>query len=64
MPEKTVLIVDDEEDMRIFVSTVMESSGFSPVNAHSGEKALDYLSVNRPDLIILDLMMSKIEDGG
>jgi CheY-like chemotaxis protein len=37
MPKKKVLIVDDELDMRIFVSTVMETSGYSPVACKNGK---------------------------
>ena len=57
MNKKTVLIVEDELDMRIFISTLLETSGYKPVMTRDGKegliKARDFL----PDLIILDVMM-------
>jgi CheY-like chemotaxis protein len=57
MNKKTVLIVEDELDMRIFISTLLETSGYTPVMTKDGKegliKARDFL----PDLIILDVMM-------
>jgi len=57
MGKKKVLIVDDEMDMRIFISTLLETSGYKAVATRNGKdgilKARDML----PDLIILDVMM-------
>jgi len=63
MNSKTILVVDDEADMRIFVSTVVETSGFQPVPAEDGTKALDLARSEPPALIILDVMMPGIDDG-
>lgn len=63
MENKKVLVVDDEADMRIFVSTVVETSGFEPVTAENGTQALAYARSDTPVLVILDVMMPKIEDG-
>jgi two-component system phosphate regulon response regulator PhoB len=60
---KKILVVDDEVDMRIFVSTVLETSGYEPLTASSGEDAIGIVRSTLPDLIILDVMMPKIEDG-
>lgn len=60
---KKILVVDDEADMRIFVSTVLETSGFQPVPAEDGTKALDLARSEPPALIILDVMMPGIDDG-
>ena len=57
------MVVDDEADMRIFVSTVVETSGFQPVPAEDGTKALDLARSEPPALIILDVMMPGIDDG-
>jgi len=57
MGKKKILIVDDEMDMRIFISTLMETSGYKAVATRDGKdgilKARDII----PDLIILDVMM-------
>ena len=52
-----ILIVDDEMDMRIFMSTLFETSGFKPVAARDGGQGLARARGNRPDLVILDVMM-------
>lgn len=61
--KQKILIVDDEEDMRIFISTVAETSGYEASAAANGVEALEKAQSNPPDLVILDIMMPKIEDG-
>ena len=63
MENKKVLVVDDERDMRIFVSTVVETLGFEPMVAKDGVDALEKARLNPPALVILDVMMPKIDDG-
>ena len=63
MSSKNVLVVDDERDMRIFVSTVVETLGFEPITAENGAEALEKAGSNPPALVILDVMMPKIDDG-
>ncbi len=63
MGGKKILVVDDERDMRIFVSTVVETLGFEPIAAENGSQALDMAGTNPPVLVILDVMMPKIDDG-
>ncbi len=57
MDPKTVLIVDDEPDVRIFLSTLFETSGYRPLTAENGEEGFRIAGERRPDLIILDIMM-------
>jgi CheY-like chemotaxis protein len=63
MDPKKILVVDDEADMRIFVSTVVETRGFKPVAAANGTEALNLARSDLPNLVILDVMMPKIDDG-
>jgi two-component system phosphate regulon response regulator PhoB len=63
MRNKKILVVDDEPDMRIFVSTVAETMGFEPIAAKDGAEAFEKARSDVPALIILDVMMPKIEDG-
>ncbi|MBW1751807.1 MAG: response regulator [Deltaproteobacteria bacterium] len=63
MDNQKILVVDDEPDMRIFVSTVVETMGFVPITAVNGTKALEKARSAVPVLVILDVMMPKIEDG-
>ena len=57
MTKKTVLIVEDELDMRIFISTLLETSGYKPVVTRDGKEGLAKAREESPDLIILDVMM-------
>ena len=63
MGHKKILVVDDESDMRIFVSVVAETMGFVSVTAKDGAEALEKARTHLPDLVILDVMMPKIDDG-
>jgi len=56
---KTVLAVDDEAHARDFVSTVLEENGYTPILAENGEQAMEIMRQNKPDLVILDIMMPK-----
>lgn len=56
---KKVLIVDDEIDMRVFMTTLLETSGFKPLSADDGKEGLDVARRARPALIIMDMMMPK-----
>jgi CheY-like chemotaxis protein len=63
MGSKKILVVDDERDMRIFVSTVLETLGFEPLAAENGSEALETAGANPPSMVILDVMMPGIDDG-
>jgi len=60
---RKILVVDDESDMRIYLSTVVETMGFEPIVAVNGAEALEKARAVSPALVILDVMMPKIEDG-
>jgi two-component system phosphate regulon response regulator PhoB len=57
MKKKMVLIVEDELDMRIFLSTLLETSGYQPVMTRDGNEGMRKAKDVCPDLIILDVMM-------
>jgi len=59
---KKVLIVDDELDVRIYVRTLFETSGYTPIVTRNGKEGLEKAKELSPDLIILDVMMP--EAGG
>ena len=56
---KKVLIVDDDPDVRLFNATVVEESGHTPIEAANGEEGLKIVKKDRPDLVILDVLMPK-----
>jgi len=63
MVNRKILVVDDESDMRIFISTVVETMGIEPITAKNGPEALEKARADLPALVILDVMMPGIEDG-
>jgi CheY-like chemotaxis protein len=54
---KTILIADDEEDLRLLVEITLENPQHRVVMAEDGTKALECIHRIRPDLVILDWMM-------
>lgn len=57
MPAKRVLIVDDDESVRMFVAAIMEDEGWECSEARNGVECLDAVELQVPDLIILDYQM-------
>lgn len=62
MPQKKkILIVDDEKQLVSLVSLHMKMSGYEVLSAGDGEEALAISKEEKPDLIILDLMLPKMD---
>lgn len=53
----TVLVIDDEEDIRELLQYNLQKEGYAVLTAENGEKGLQLMHANRPDLIMLDVMM-------
>ncbi|MBI2831596.1 MAG: response regulator [Chloroflexi bacterium] len=60
MKEK-LLAVDDDPDILEALTMILDSQGYSVVTARDGMGALDRLKSEKPDLMILDLMMPKMD---
>jgi len=56
MPKK-ILIVDDDVDVLLFLSTLLQDHGYHTVQATDGQEGLEKAISEEPDLILLDLMM-------
>ncbi|MEE9440538.1 MAG: response regulator [Candidatus Thermoplasmatota archaeon] len=54
---KRIMIVDDEEDIRVSVGQIFEVSGYEVTKAEDGNDCLNKLERAIPDLVILDIMM-------
>ncbi len=61
MDRKTILIVDDEEDIIELVRLNLAREGYQTLACTTGEKALEIAESKRPDLVILDLMLPGID---
>jgi DNA-binding response OmpR family regulator len=57
-----ILIVDDEPDIVELVSYNLEREGFVTIKAHDGETALCKVRIEKPDLLILDLMLPGVSE--
>ncbi|MBD3309625.1 response regulator [Candidatus Woesearchaeota archaeon] len=54
---KTIMVVDDEPDILQSVETVLKKEGYEVVTAKNGDQCLEKLEKEKPDLILLDIMM-------
>jgi DNA-binding response OmpR family regulator len=61
MNEPTILVVDDEPSISEVVSIYLRRAGYQVLVANDGQKALEALERNPPDLVILDLMLPKVD---
>ncbi len=59
--KKTVMVVDDNPDIITIVRTILEGKGYNVFSATSGPELLDLLKTQKPDLIILDIMMPEMD---
>jgi len=60
---KTVLLVEDDADIRDSLQDILEDEGFDVIPAANGKQAIDFLTLNEPagaDLVILDLLMPMV----
>lgn len=57
----TILLVEDQRDLRDLVQRVLEKEGFDVIAVGDGESALDIARLHQPDLIILDLTLPTID---
>ncbi|MDP9354085.1 MAG: response regulator, partial [Chloroflexota bacterium] len=58
---KKILVVDDEPTIRDVVVALLEDEGYAVVAAHTGLRALELLPLERPDLVIMDVMMPGLD---
>jgi CheY-like chemotaxis protein len=56
---KRVLVVDDDENTRRFLSVALEANGYQAVTAEDGDDGYNKVQEEKPDLILLDVMMPK-----
>jgi len=55
-----ILIVEDDRNIALGIEDNLKMEGFSPVLAHDGQEALEKIKTEKPDLIILDVMLPKL----
>ena len=63
MAQKTILIIDDDADIRASIRIVLEAAGFSVGEAGDGKEGLKIAEEVKPDAVIVDLMMESVDAG-
>ena len=61
MEKQKILVVDDDKEILFSLSKLLEYDGFEVVQASDGLEALEQLDKEKPDLILLDIMMPKLD---
>jgi signal transduction histidine kinase/DNA-binding response OmpR family regulator/HAMP domain-containing protein len=56
-----ILLVDDDNDARFTIGEIIKSIGYNPIYAKDGFECLEVLNSERPDLVLLDIMMPKMD---
>lgn len=63
MPQRTILVVDDDIDLVEIIRVTLENEGYGVIDAQSGARGLELAREMTPDLIILDVMMGQVDEG-
>jgi len=58
---RKVMVVDDEPSIRDLIVAVLEDEGYAVVAATNGRRALELMPSERPDLVIMDIMMPEMD---
>ncbi len=58
-----ILVVDDDPDFIKITRTILQSQNYQVITAPNGEQGLEVMRKEKPDLVLLDIMMSYILDG-
>jgi two-component system, OmpR family, response regulator VicR len=63
MANETILCIEDEPQMIDLIRLILETQGYRMVAAQGGEEGLEMMVSERPDLILLDIMMPDMDGG-
>jgi OmpR family response regulator RpaB len=64
MMSAKILVVDDDPEIREAISLILEANGYTLVTAQDGAEGLSKLKEEKPDLMILDLLMPRLDGFG
>lgn len=59
--KRTIVVVDDDQDIRMILRANLEEEGYDVKEAQGGREALDVIRQNDPDLVVLDIMMPEVD---
>ena len=63
MTDRTILVIDDDIDLVEIIRVTLENDGLTVIDAQSGDRGLELARERNPDLILLDVMMGKVDEG-
>ncbi len=63
MNKKTILIIDDDIDLLEIIRVTLENENYEVIDAQNGDRGVAMARERNPDLILLDVMMSKVDEG-
>lgn len=58
---RRILVIDDEADVRLLYRVNLRHAGFEVLEADDGERGIEAVRDHRPDVVVLDLMMPRID---
>ncbi|HCD53196.1 MAG TPA: DNA-binding response regulator [Balneolaceae bacterium] len=61
MAKQTILVVDDERDLLDLIEYNLKKEGFEVLKAENGEQGIEIARENKPDLVLMDIMMPKMD---
>ncbi len=61
MAKKTILVVDDEQDLLDLIEYNLKKEGFKVLKAENGQEGIEVAKEHKPDLVLLDIMMPKMD---
>lgn len=64
MPNQKILIVDDDQNICELLRLYLAKEGYETLIAHDGEKALELFEQNKPNMVLLDVMMPRMDGWG
>lgn len=60
---KKILVIDDDQDIIESISAVLKSEGYNVVSVTNGKDGFDSFKKEKPDLVLCDMMMEKVDAG-
>ena len=63
MSDAKIMVVDDDADIVSALQVILESKGYSVTTASNKDEGMEKIKTSKPDLAILDVMMTKWQDG-
>ena len=61
--KKKILVIDDDSDITDSIKAILTANGFDAYTASDGKEGLDAVDTVKPDLVLCDMMMERVDEG-